>query len=312
MISRLPTSSAVLDELLCRMWESSFTYLSIMICSTYNTVMMAIERYIKVVHPLRYKSLNVKKLLKRLIVATWLLGLIAFIVFVFNVYVEDAICCAVDVGEHLNVAMAFFDLGYLYLLPLLILIFCYSSIAYSLLVISRRQGPVKVSKPNPTQPTWTSTLPVPSIAMCRAESDHRQARVTTAFRGTLRTMILVAAIFVICWTVEEFIVFWKYTVGFGIYENTALVQAAKILLISYSELRRRFLMRINESRTVQKLKRFRATLSTGMSSGNNSSSGWSAFRRSNSQHFSNEEQIEISENRELSWWQICRHCWNRG
>ena len=193
MISRLPTSSAVLDELLCRMWESSFTYLSIMICSTYNTVMMAIERYIKVVHPLRYKSLNVKKLVKRLIVATWLLGLIAFIVFVFNVYVEDAICCAVDVGEHLNVAMAFFDLGYLYLLPLLILIFCYSSIAYSLLVISRRQGPVKVSKPNPTQPTWTSTLPVPSIAMCRAESDHRQARVTTAFRGTLRTMILPSA-----------------------------------------------------------------------------------------------------------------------
>lgn len=62
------------SELYCRVWQSGFIQWSFFTSSTYNLVVLALERYVKIVYPVVYKTSFTKFKVRILLAFVWLVG----------------------------------------------------------------------------------------------------------------------------------------------------------------------------------------------------------------------------------------------
>ena len=122
----------MLDRLICHVWENPNLYYTSLFCSTYCTTATAIERYIKIVHPLWYVTSGKNKIILRLIISAWVVGSAIAIPAMFFVEIKNGRCCLVALSFEWSILVAIVDFFYIYAGPLLILLYCYCRIAYKL------------------------------------------------------------------------------------------------------------------------------------------------------------------------------------
>ena len=134
---RLPTGSLVFDHLVCHIWENSSLYYMSMFCSTYCTIAAAIERYMKIVHPLWYATSATDKIILRLIISAWLVGSAIAIPGIFFVTVQNGRCCLAEISFVSLAVLSVLDICLVYAAPVLILLYCYCRIAYKLFAMRK-------------------------------------------------------------------------------------------------------------------------------------------------------------------------------
>ena len=130
----------LVSEMYCRLWHSGWLHWSLFVSSTYNVVVLTIERYLKIVHPIFHKNSFTLWKAKILLVIIWLFGF-AFeaAVGLSSTTVRGSLCLIVAVWPNVIIQQmaGFFSVAVLYFLPTVVFIFCHTKMIRSL----RRVGP---------------------------------------------------------------------------------------------------------------------------------------------------------------------------
>ena len=125
---------SVADDIYCRVWlRRSPLWITILV-STYNLVLLTIERYLSVVHPIKHKMSFTHNKAVISIVLCWLLG-ITFNLTTTLPYakVTDGHCeLFISRGKTFDIVSGVGIITVLYFIPITTLVFCYGRMAYSL------------------------------------------------------------------------------------------------------------------------------------------------------------------------------------
>ena len=184
-IDRNPYLDAGLwGALVCRVWIMAVPMFSLLMASTINIVWITLERYVAVVHPIRYYNVSdpAKHRLTAIAIATpWILG-IAFNCAITSTTstVRNNRCCGMDFSQHddleKTVGVAVFLLEFF--LPVAICVVCYARI-----VLTLRQ---KVAPHDPTV--------VASASQEGTASNKAKSNMISNIHKTFGTVVLFAIV----------------------------------------------------------------------------------------------------------------------
>ena len=124
---QIPISSTIARQLFCSLISSELLWWMSVGASTIALVLLSFERFIGIVHPLRYKQFIIKRRLIIVIILQWVFGLLTnFYLPVWIIYDERIMKCT-----YTHVSILALYIGYVlqhiisYLLPVLTLIYLY-------------------------------------------------------------------------------------------------------------------------------------------------------------------------------------------
>ncbi|XP_071788551.1 galanin receptor 2b-like [Asterias amurensis] len=180
----------VYDQLVCRLISSDFLLWAVNIASTYNLVIISLERLVATCYPVKYRNTVSSAWLKYAIGASWSLGIVyaSHLIMVFEP--NNGRCRDVDVQLGIRLMAGSIVLSVEYFIPLIIIVVSYTKIV--IMLSKKLDKPVNV----------------------------RQHRLIEAKNNVLTTVILAGVMFVICWTPNEydymkalfFLEFWDETI----------------------------------------------------------------------------------------------------
>lgn len=228
-------------RILCKFWVSEYLLWSMYMCSTYNLVLLSIERYLAVVYPIYHRTkLNKKKILLSMILP-WIIGF-AFQSYWPPMYTHDSnngsclpsYSCNEGRPSTLQTFLTVYSFIGEYIIALLIMSFAYSQIVIKLkLIIKRTSKNINLVKNGRKKSdtaacyevnsnanekksvfTLTGTRSMSNDNESKNRSNHRQRSIKSrqksrddifskAKRSTVRTFIAIFVLFVICWTPTE-------------------------------------------------------------------------------------------------------------
>ena len=132
----------LVSEMYCRLWQTGWLYWSLFVSSTYNVVVLTIERYLKIVHPIVHKNSFTLWKAKILLVVIWLFGF-AFeaAVGVSSTTVQGSQCLIVAIWPNVIIQQmtGYLTVAVLYFIPTLVFTFCYTKMIRSLRHVGPRQ-----------------------------------------------------------------------------------------------------------------------------------------------------------------------------
>jgi len=168
----------------CRLWLTKMPLWGMLVSSTYNLVVLTIERYLAVVHPIWHKMKFGQRQVLAGIVSAWVIGPVFNTAYMYPTaaVLPDGACSVYD--QYPNSATRRF-VGILtiivqYLLPLGCLAFCYGRMAWVL--HKRAEGGGDVSKNNSD-----------------VRETKRNESMARARRNVIETLAVVAFFFLFCW-----------------------------------------------------------------------------------------------------------------
>ncbi|XP_038055615.1 nociceptin receptor-like [Patiria miniata] len=169
-----PVPANFLVRLYCRTWWSEWVQYSMFVTSTYNLAVISTERYLATCYPVKHRNMFSARRLKTLLLLPWIAGwLPASHVVILSYYDNKAMDCNIS-WPSLEVQAVGGVLIFLQemVIPLLIMVFTYSRIIWSLHQRSRTRG-----------------------------ENNAAARemFSKANRNVTITLIVVAMFFAICW-----------------------------------------------------------------------------------------------------------------
>lgn len=187
-------------ELLCRIWKSEMLLWIAFMDSTYNMVVLTMERYLQIVHPIFHKSSFTRRKALSLIALVWLLGPAYNLALgIPTSAVENGYCSALGIWPSTVVqqAVGIIHVFVLFFIPLMLLAYLYGHMIY---VIRRmaRVGPA-AAHAHAHKP---ESLQVPN-AQAPAR-DSRSSRMSRAQRNLMKTVALVTMSFIVCWSCNQF------------------------------------------------------------------------------------------------------------
>ncbi|XP_022087616.1 substance-K receptor-like [Acanthaster planci] len=192
------------DQLVCRVVHSAFLLWSVNVTSTYNLVIISLERFMATCYPVRHRNTWSRAKLKFALAASWLIGFLygSHLLFIFEP--RQGECQPVAMGVGLQVLFGAVVVGIEYLIPMSIMVYTYSRILTSL---SMRPGNPVSGQPN---------------SLSRAK------------RNVLVTVLLAAVMFAVCWIPSELTylnaVFFGDTFGEQVYEASTGVLACNMFV----------------------------------------------------------------------------------
>ena len=161
----------ILGELLCRFVHSDYLVWGVNVTSTYNLVMISLERFMATCYPVKHRNACSLFKIRVAMCAAWIIGFTYALnsAFLFNVVKGD--CMFIHINEiAADVVIATLALSTEYLIPLFIMVFSYTRI---LLVLRRKLV------------------------------GNRPGVFDSAKRNVVTTMLVVGILFVVCWTPLE-------------------------------------------------------------------------------------------------------------
>ena len=126
------------SELYCRVWQSGLLQWSVFTSSTYNLVVLTIERYLKIVHPIIHKTSFTFKKAKALIIAVWFFGILFQSSYgIPTTTINGSTCWIVATWPDIIIqqAMGYVSVIVQYLIPVFTFLIGYSRMIRSLRVI---------------------------------------------------------------------------------------------------------------------------------------------------------------------------------
>ncbi|XP_038068965.1 trace amine-associated receptor 2-like [Patiria miniata] len=164
------TEGTLKDQLICRLLLQDFAPLIVSVTSTYNLVMISVERFMATCHPVRHRNTWTKAKLKFAVGIPWCIGFIYSSHFMFVAEAHQGRCRPTDMVRGLKIVQGSVVIGIEYLVPITILIYTYSRII---------------------------------ITLTKKSANPRNAPrnvINKAKKNVLVTMLLIGSLFVVCWT----------------------------------------------------------------------------------------------------------------
>ena len=149
------------DELVCKVWNLDTFQWALIVCSTFNLVVLTIVKYIKIVHPFWYKVRMTNRVVNSLLVLPWFLGLLyQFGLFSIRADVIGNKCVyPLWPHEMMGIIMGCVALVVQFILPLMIMLFCYIKI---FLTIKQRRRSLE----------YITSSSASNISVVRSSSDN--------------------------------------------------------------------------------------------------------------------------------------------
>ena len=199
----------VAADIFCKLWAATSLMWTTILASTYNLTCMAIERHQAITRPLKYDELKVIRRIPFVFLIVWVL---AFAVFspnmIFSRYVDGACRANIDQPPSLYKFFFIFWATTTTVIPSTIMIVCYGRMAYFL-----RESAKAFDSEDQKQGTM----------------DNRQKYMKAAHSNVLQTGVMLAVVYVICWTylftIDGLIIYGVIANFSGIEWNTGLALA---------------------------------------------------------------------------------------
>lgn len=175
----------------CRIIHGNLLYFALMNSSTYNLVLLSLDRYAGVVHPITHKIYASKRNILLLILGVWLFGpALQFSIQIPISGVAEGKCINWDIfpSELARSAVGVFTFFIQFFLPLVLLTFSYGSIAFSM------------------------KTRIEDISTVQSKMEERKGIVR---KNTLKTFALVSGCFFLCWVWNQ-VYFLAYNLGMTI------------------------------------------------------------------------------------------------
>lgn len=182
----------VAGQLWCRLWVSNYLLWSVLSSSSFNLIAITIERYTEIVKPLIYKQLFTPTRAKLAMGMVWAAGFILITLPNFGPSgVIDGVCVPYSmwpspIGASVAGVITFLAV---YLAPIVVMVFCYTRMIF---VFNAKVAPESKTQSN-------------------AEK-RRAEKLNHIRRNILKTLIIVAVAFVMCWTCNQ-TAFFLYNLG---------------------------------------------------------------------------------------------------
>ncbi|XP_038068960.1 galanin receptor 2a-like [Patiria miniata] len=164
--------SNIYDQFICRFISVDYFLWCLDVTSTYNLVMISLERFMATCHPVKHRNTWTPAKQKFAVGTAWAIGFIYGLHFIFMFEARQGRCRFIEVEIDLQIVQALAVITIEYLVPITILIYTYSRI---FIVIKKSANP----------------LNGPRNAMNKVK------------RNVLVTTMLIAVMFVVCWTPTE-------------------------------------------------------------------------------------------------------------
>ena len=193
---------------ICLIWRTAVLLWSLMISSTYNLVLVSIDRYLQIVHPVWHKNQMTTCIAKGMLAFAWLSGFVWKLPTVLATSrVVDGVCYSMAFwpSELMQNAVGILGIIFQFFLPLGILIFTYTKI----ILVLKKTGP------RPMQVAVNEHAP--TLASNRAQ------------KNVIKTLIMISVAFVLCWIINQ-IMFLFYNLGGSIDFNGYLYHISVILV----------------------------------------------------------------------------------
>ncbi|XP_038068951.1 substance-K receptor-like [Patiria miniata] len=162
------------DQLLCRFLVTDFVLWWVNVTSTYNFVVISLERFMATCHPVKHRNTWSAAKLKFAVASAWGVGLVYNLHFAFVFEARQGYCELMEMSSGIKALYHTIVLAIEYLVPITILIYTYSRI---LIMLKRKTANQQVNGP-------------------------RNA-MTKAKKNILVTTVLIGIMFVVCWTPTE-------------------------------------------------------------------------------------------------------------
>ena len=204
-----PPESEVAGQIFCKFWQAPVVLFALLTASTFNLVVVTLERYTAIVFPFRYMRLFTRTINVILICCVWLVAAVYKLPDIARYYydADEARCSSKRLSWVKVSGIVTFCVQYF--VPILVMVFAYGHI---IRVLSKNQG-----EPEPVRPrqnTNASTENGPHAETLQ-ESQKR------ARRNVFKTLLLVFIAFAVCWTPNQFF-FLLYNLGANVVLNTPL------------------------------------------------------------------------------------------
>lgn len=194
--------------LACYFWRPRTVFLGLFMASLFNITALAVERYIKVVHPVKHRNWVTRKRLLLVVVGVSVSGFLLKMPYVFGgVSIRGDGSCIVRSFPTATIANVSGTYNFLleFLLPLLIIAFCYIQITRSL---SRRRS---------VQPGAPATVNPGNLAKAGAR------------RNGIKTLFYVVLVFLICTSFKNVLVLFQMISGIPFSAGDPTFNGAQLL-----------------------------------------------------------------------------------
>ncbi|XP_071809017.1 galanin receptor 2a-like [Asterias amurensis] len=277
-----PLLSSSIADITCRLWYSEYLLWVIVMTSTLNLLLVSLERYLSIAHPVFHRNHLTRKNAKLSMLMAWLISLGYQAYWAVVSTAADGKCEPQWIDGTAQTFFGILTFFVEYLIPLVLMTFAYASI------ISRLNKRCRVSTLNNTR-AYTMGAVVTEIPGSSASSTPRLGRQTRippshastnariymfskAKRNVAKTLCIVFATYVICWTPTE-LEYLVYNLGGPLDFNGSLHRVTVILVLcnmcvnpiiyalKYREFQTNFKQMI--CRLVSRLRRFRNSKSKG-------------------------------------------------
>ncbi|XP_071788465.1 adenosine receptor A2a-like [Asterias amurensis] len=169
----LDVDANLLGQLYCRFIQSDCLLWGINVTSTYNLVLITLERFLATCYPIKHRNYCSLLRVKKSMCSAWLIGFTYGFHNTLLNYFNQGVCEKSHLGTAAQVGVFILALSTEYLIPVFLMSFCYIRI---LITLRRRLA-------GPRQ--------------------HLRGVMSRAKRNVIESMFLAVVMFVVCWTPAE-------------------------------------------------------------------------------------------------------------
>ena len=117
MVPQIPPG--ILGEVMCRVYLSKYFLWVTIFCSIYSLLTVTIERFVAIIHPLRYKIFFTRGTCFLLMMLCWVIGILSNLYFLFNYHVSSGECVFKPwPNRAYDIVIGFYTLSIVYVIPL--------------------------------------------------------------------------------------------------------------------------------------------------------------------------------------------------
>ncbi len=203
-----PLPSGVAGSIFCRVWDGHVILWILLVASTFNLVVLTLERYIAIVHPFRYQPLFETHVNIAILASVWLLAIGYKSADLARYDYHNGTCIFKEIPWKTEMGLIVFAVEYL--LPLLIMVFAYVSIILILKKSANRLADVSQAMTSVRAATTAASAP-----STNKDNNTLGGELKKAKKNTLKTLLVVFAAFVICWTPNQ-IIFLLFNFGYPV------------------------------------------------------------------------------------------------
>ncbi|XP_077984590.1 histamine H2 receptor-like [Glandiceps talaboti] len=190
------TSDSMFGEMICRLWKSGYFKWSLFLASSLNLVVITMERYCAIIHPLHHYRLFSTTRVKIMLALVWITALSVKSFNIIVQYFDHGHCTVGKVWPSKEVAqiVSVSNCIVQYFVPLVVM-----AVAYTRCVLVLRKDPLADAKVSTS--AQTNTAKDKSLKM--------------ASRNVLKMLVLVFLAYAICWGPNQ-VMFMLYCVGVNV------------------------------------------------------------------------------------------------